>query len=92
MNLVTMFLLVGSIYFVIIAYGVVRTRKKGLPPRLRIATAAIQVAVVPAVLFALLLLNGDEALIATWAHLLALLALAGFFLALCTDIVAKRLL
>jgi|GEM_PF-1481467 len=92
MNLVTLFLLVGSIYFVIIAYGVVRTRKKGLPPRLRIAAAAIQVAVVPAVLFALLLLNGDEALIATWAYLLALLALAGFFLALCTDIVAKRLL
>jgi len=92
MNLVTLFLLIGSVYLTIIAYGVVRTRKKGLPPRLRIAAAAIQVAVVPAALFALLLLNGDGALAATWGYPLALLALAGFFLALCTDIVAKRIL
>ena len=43
MNAFTAFLLIGSIYLVIIAYGVVRTRKRGLPPRVRLIAAEIQV-------------------------------------------------
>ncbi len=92
MNLVTLFLLVGSIYLVIIAYGVVRTRKRGLPPGLRISAAAIQVIVLPAALLAALLLTRDGAMIAAWGPVLAMLLLAGALLAICTDIVARRVL
>jgi hypothetical protein len=92
MNLVTVYLLIGSIYLVIIAYGVVRTLKKGLPARLRLITAGIQVVLPPAVLFGALLLSGDQRMIATWGTLLALLLLAGIFLAMCTEIVARRVL
>ncbi|RYD93272.1 MAG: hypothetical protein EOP61_23890 [Sphingomonadales bacterium] len=92
MNVVTLFLLVGSIYLVIVAYGVVRTRKRGLPARLRLTAAAIQVVIVPAAMFVALLLTRDQAMIAAWGPVLAMLLLAGTFLAICTDIVAKRVL
>lgn len=92
MNAVTAFLLIGSIYLVIIAYGVVRTRKRGLPPRVRLIAAAIQVVLPPAVLIGALLLTGDERMIGAWGTLLALLLLAGIFLAMCTEIIARRTL
>ncbi|MBO9378997.1 hypothetical protein GG804_19700 [Sphingomonas histidinilytica] len=92
MNAVTAFLLIGSIYLVIIAYGVVRTRKRGLPPRVRLIAAAIQVVVPPAVLIGALLLTGDQRMVATWGTLLAMLMVAGVFLAMCTEIVARRTL
>ncbi|WP_016745857.1 hypothetical protein [Rhizorhabdus wittichii] len=91
MNAVTAFLLIGSVYLVIIAYGVIRTRKRGLPPRVRLIAAAIQVVVPPAVLIGALLLTGDR-MIATWGTLLAMLMVAGVFLAMCTEIVARRTL
>jgi len=92
MSLTTLFLLFGSLYLVIIAYGVVRTRKRSLPPRLRLISAAIQVIVPPVVGFALLLAGGDAFMIGGWGSLLAMLAVAGALLALCTDIVARRVL
>ena len=92
MNLVTLFLLVGSIYLVIVAYGVVRTRKRALPPRLRLISAAMQVVIVPVTLLVVLLLTRNPAMINAWAPVLAMLLLAGTFLAICTDIVAKRVL
>jgi hypothetical protein len=92
MTIVTAFLLIGSVYLVIIAYGVVRTLKKGLPPRLRLVTAALQVVVPPVALMGALLLTGDQRLIATWTTLLLLLLMAGAFLAMCTDIIARRTL
>jgi len=92
MNLTTLFLLIGSLYLVIIAYGVVRTRKRGLPPRLRVISAAIQVILPPLVVFGLLLAKGDAFMIGGWGSLLAMLAVAGALLALCTDIVARRVL
>jgi len=92
MSLTTLFLLFGSLYLVIIAYGVVRTRKRGLPPRLRVISAAIQVIVPPLVVFGLLLSTGDAFMIGGWGSLLAMLAVAGALLALCTDIVARRVL
>lgn len=92
MNLVTLFLVIGAIYLAIIAYGVVGTRKRALPPRLRVITAAIQVILPPAVLFGLLLMSRDSLLIGGWGPLLAMLLVAGALLALCTDIVARRVL
>ena len=92
MTLVTLFVLIGSLYLVVIAYGVVRTRKRGLPPGLRLSAAAVQVIVLPAVLLVALLLTGSAAMIGAWGPVIAMLALAGTFLAICTDIVAKRVL
>jgi hypothetical protein len=92
MNAVTLFLLIGSIYLVIIAYGVVRTRKKGLPERARLASTAAQVLVPPVVLFAALLTTGDGQSIGGWGLMLGMLTVAGTLLAICTDMVARRVL
>lgn len=91
MNPATLFLLIGSVYLVIIAYGVVRTRKKGLPPHIRFAAASAQV-VLPPVVIAILLLTTADAAIAGWSLMFGLLIVAGALLALCTDLVARRVL
>lgn len=92
MNAASIFLLIGSIYLVIIAYGVVRTRKKGLPPKMRLSAAAAQVILPPAILFGALMTTRDAFLIGGWGVMLAMLLVAGALLALCTDQVAKRIL
>ena len=86
-----LFLLIGSVYLVVIAYGVVRTRKKSLPPHLRFLSASAQVVLPPVVLAVLLLTTGDAA-IAGWSLMFGLLIVAGALLALCTDLVARRVL
>ena len=93
MNLVTLFLTIGCIYLVIVAYGVVRTRKKGLPPRLRFISAGLQVAIPPAALFAALIAaEGGASGYGGWGILFLMLAIAGGLLAICTDLVARRVL
>ncbi|TAK12566.1 MAG: hypothetical protein EPO38_06095 [Rhizorhabdus sp.] len=92
MNPAIIFLLIGSIYLVIIAYGVVRTRKRGLPPRARLLLAAVQVVPPPLLLFGALLTTGDAFAIGGWGIMLAMLLVAGALLAICTDLVARRLL
>ena len=91
MNAPTIFLLIASVYLVIVAYGVIRTRKRALPPHLRFAAASAQVVLPPAVLAAVLLTTGNPAT-AGWSLMLALLVVAGALLALCTDLVARRVL
>lgn len=92
MNPAIIFLLIGTVYLVIIAYGVVRTRQKGLPPHIRFIAASAQVVLLPIALFAALALTGNPSVIAGWSVMLAMLLVAGALLALCTDIVARRLL
>ena len=43
MTPITIFLTIGSLYLVMVAYGVVGTRKRGLPGPMRITAAAVQV-------------------------------------------------
>lgn len=92
MNAASIFLLIGSLYLVIIAYGVVRTRKKGLSRQVRLSAAAAQVILPPLVLFGALLMTRDAFLIGGWGVMLAMLLVAGALLAICTDQVAKRIL
>ncbi len=92
MNDVTIFLTVGALYLVIIAYGVVRTRKKGLPRPVRLSATTAQVVLPPVILFGALLTTGSASLIEGWGVMLAMLFVAGALLAICTDIVARRLL
>lgn len=86
------FLTVGAAYLAIIAYGVVRTRQKGLPLQIRFAAASAQVILPPVILFGALLMTRDAFLIGGWGVMLGMLLIAGALLALCTDIVAKRVL
>jgi hypothetical protein len=92
MNAITIFLLFGSLYLVVVAYGVVGTRKRRLPPRLRIMAAAIQVVLPPIILFWVMALEPKLFPMAAWTPVLGMLMLAGALLAICTDIVAKRVL
>lgn len=92
MNPTSIFLIVGSLYLAIIAYGVVRTRKKGLPRNVRLSAAAAQVLLPPVILFGALVTTGDAFLIGGWGVMLAMLLVAGALLAICTDIVARRVL
>lgn len=88
----TIFVLIAAIYLTIIAYGVVRTRKRGLPRKARLASAAAQVIVPPVVMFGALLTTGDAFAIGGWGVMLTMLLVAGALLALCTDLVARRAL
>jgi hypothetical protein len=92
MNPITLFVLIGSLYLVVVAYGVVGTRKRGLAAPMRITAAAIQVVLPPVIL--LLVMSFEPRLfpMAAWAPVLAMLMLAGALLAICTDIVARRVL
>ncbi len=92
MNPVTIFLLIGSLYLVVVAYGVVGTRKRGLPVPMRIMAAAVQVVLPPVILLGVMALEPKLFPMASWAPVLAMLMLAGALLAICTDIVARRVL
>ena len=92
MTPISIFLTIGSLYLVVVAYGVVGTRKRGLPASLRLISAAIQVVLPPVILFGLMLLEPALFPVAAWGPVLGMLALAGALLAICTDIVAKRVL
>lgn len=92
MNPVTIFLTIGAAYFVLVAYGVVRTRKRHLPVQIRIAGAAAQVVLPPLILFAALLTTRSAQLIEGWGVMLVMLMVAGALLAICTDMIARRVL
>lgn len=92
MTPISIFLTIGSLYLVVVAYGVVGTRKRRLPAGLRLMSVAIQVVLPPVILFGLILLEPALFPITDWGPVLAMLGLAGALLAICTDIVAKKVL
>ena len=92
MTPINIFLVIGSLYLAVVAYGVVGTRKRGLPLQLRIMSATIQVVLPPVILLVLMMLEPALFPLGAWGPVLAMLALAGALLAICTDIVAKRVL
>jgi hypothetical protein len=92
MNPATLFGLIAAAYLAIVAYGVVGTRKRGLPKRTRVIAAALQVVIPPIFLFGLLLTTGDAFAIGGWGIMLAMLLIAGALLAICTDLAARRIL
>jgi hypothetical protein len=92
MSAITLFLTLGAAYFVLVAYGVVRTRKRALPAQMRFSAAAAQVVLPPLLMFAALLATRDVQLIEGWGVMLVMLLVAGALLAICTDMVARRVL
>jgi len=92
MNPVGIFLVIGSLYLIVVAYGVVGTRRRGLPLGLRLMAAALQIVLPPIILLAIMRLEPDIFPMGAWAPVLGMLMIAGALLALCTDIVARRIL
>jgi len=92
MNPITLFLTAGAAYFVLVAYGVVRTRKRSLPKQVRLASAAVQIILPPLVMFAALLTTRSAQLIEGWGVMLLMLLVAGALLAICTDRIARSVL
>lgn len=92
MTIETIFLTFGAAYLALVAYGIVRTRKKALPIQVRLVSAATQVILPPLIMFGALLMTKDAFMIGGWGVMLAMLLVAGALLALCTDIVARRML
>jgi hypothetical protein len=92
MNPITIFLVIGSLYLVMVAYGVVGTRRRGLPVQIRISAAAVQVVLPPVILLGVMALEPKLFPLSSWAPVIGMLMLAGALLAVCTDIVARRIL
>jgi hypothetical protein len=84
------YLMVATIYLVLIPYGIVRTRNRGLPPRVRLVTAAFQIFVLPVALFAMLFLSRDAFVIAGWGIMLGAMTIAGIVVAIATELIARR--
>lgn len=92
MNPITIFLLIGSLYLVVVAYGVVGTRRRGLPTQMRITAAAVQAVLPPVILLGVMSLEPRLFPLVSWAPVIGMLMLAGALLGICTDIVARRVL
>lgn len=92
MSPIALFLTLGAAYFVLVAYGVVRTRKAGLPKQIRLTGTIAQVLLPPLLMFAVLLTTGSAQLIEGWGVMLIMLLIAGALLAICTDMIARRVL
>ncbi len=75
MMIQNLFLLLVPTYLVLIAYGVVGARRRALPVRARLTSAALLVLIPPAAILATLYSTGDAFLIAGWGVVtLAMLA------------------
>lgn len=90
MTIETLFLLVVPIYLVLVAYGQVGARRRGLRPRMRAIAGGFRVALPPVALFLALLSTGDAALIAGWGMVTLGMVFAGAIAAGLVEIVAPR--
>lgn len=91
MTLDIFFLLLVPTYLVLIAYGQVSTRKRGLPARTRTIAAALRVALPPVALGGALLWEGDPALVQAWMPVVIGMAVAGALAAALVEVIAPRL-
>lgn len=89
MTLGTLLLMVVTVYLVLIAYGVVRARRR-LAGRAKLVAEALLV-VVPPMLMAGALVGADEgALVAAWWRLFVSMTMAGVCVAAVAEQVARR--
>lgn len=89
MTLGTLLLLVLIIYLVLIAYGVVGTRRKFSGGSLRIARALL-VLLVPAALAGALAASGDGDLVREWWRFFVLMPVLGIVTALLASRIARQ--
>lgn len=90
MTIETLFFIVVPLYLVLIAYGQVGARRRGLGPRTRAIAAALRIALPPAALIAALVSTGDPVLLARWGMVVAGMAVAGVLVAIAVEWLAPR--
>ncbi len=90
MTLDNLFLVVVPLYLVLIAYGQVGSRKRGVPVRTRWIVAAIRILLVPGALYGALWSTGDPYYTAHWWPVILGMAAAGAIAAALVELVAPR--
>jgi len=91
MTLENLFVLLVPTYLVLIAYGVVRSRRRALPNRARLLSAILMVLIPPAGILLALYATADAALIARWTSVALVIFLVGAAAAFITDFTARRI-
>jgi hypothetical protein len=86
----TLFILLVPTYLVLIAYGQVGTRKRGLPAHTRWIAAAIRVVLPPVAVIGALLWEGDPALAYAWIPVAIGMGVAGAIVAALMEFVAPK--
>lgn len=90
MTLETLFLLLVPTYLVLVAYGQVGSRRRGLGAGARLLAAALRVALPPLALTGALLATGDALLLARWGGVTLAMLLAGALVAGLAELIAPR--
>lgn len=90
MTLDMLFLVVVPVYLVLVAYGQVGARRRGLRPRLRMVAGALRVALPPLALAGALLSTGDPYLFRAWIFVVIGMAVAGAIVAALVELVAPK--
>ncbi|WP_174273091.1 hypothetical protein [Sphingomonas bacterium] len=90
MKIETLFAVIVPLYLVLVAYGQVGARRRGLGMRMRAVTGALRVLLPPVALFLALLSTGDAVLIAGWGMVTLGMAVAGAVVAGLVEVVAPR--
>ena len=90
MTLATLFLVLVPTYLVLIAYGQVGSRRRGLARWPRFVAAALRVALPPLALFGALLATRDAYLIASWGGVTLAMLIAGAIAAGLVELIAPR--
>ncbi|WP_420136227.1 hypothetical protein [Sphingomonas sp.] len=91
MTLETLFVTLVPTYLVLIAYGVVRGRRRGLPSQARLGSAILMVLIPPVGILVALYATADAALIARWTPLALGMFVMGAAAAWITDFTARRI-
>lgn len=90
MTLENLFLVLIPTYLVLIAYGVVGGRRRGLPGKARLVAAALSILIVPAGILLALYATRDAFLIAGWGVVALGMLAAGVATAILTEYIARR--
>lgn len=90
MTIDTLFLLLVPTYLVLIAYGQIGARKRGLSSRARFIAAALRVALPPVAVIGALLWESDPALAHAWVPAVIGMGIAGAIVAAIVEFVAPK--
>jgi hypothetical protein len=90
MTIETLFLILIPTYLVLIAYGVVRGRRRNLPGRVRIVSATLAVLIPPAAIIGALYATEDAFLLAGWGVVAIAMLACGVVTAALTEFVVRR--
>lgn len=91
MTIETLFLVLVPTYLVLIAYGQIGSRRRGLGLKPRLIAAAVRVGLPPLAVFGALLATRDAYLIASWGGVTLAMLVAGAIVVALVEWLAPRL-